>query len=69
MNKRMKLILTRPSDVSLEAFISFRKNTTLKLTKSKTVLTKDDLINEWEKFWEFLKNKPKKKKNQIIQVS
>lgn len=47
----MKLILTRPSDNSLEAFVNFRKNTALKLKDSRTFLIKDDLVNEWEKFW------------------
>ena len=50
MTRRTKLILTRPSDDSLEAFVNFRKNTALKLKESKTVLIKDDLVNEWEKF-------------------
>jgi len=50
MTRRMKLILTRPTDDSLEAFENFRKITTLKSTQSKKILIKDDLVNEWEKF-------------------
>lgn len=69
MTRRMKLILTRPADDSLEAFVTFRKNTSLKLKDSRTVLIKDDLVNEWEKFWEFLNIKASKKGNQIIQVN
>jgi DNA/RNA-binding domain of Phe-tRNA-synthetase-like protein len=69
MNKRMNLIFTRPNDDSFEAFVIFRQKTTLKSIKNKKRLIKDDLVNEWEKFWEFLKIKPKKKNNQIIQVS
>lgn len=30
MTRRMKLILTRPADDSLEAYVSFRHNTALK---------------------------------------
>lgn len=51
MTRRMKLILTRPTDDSLEAFENFRKITKLKSTQSKTDLMKDDLAAEWEKFW------------------
>ena len=69
MTRRMKLILTRPADDSLEAFENFRKITTLKSTQSKTGLIKDDLVNEWEKFWEFLNIRSNKKGNQIIQVN
>ena len=52
MNERLKLIMTRPKDDSLEAFVSFRESITLKITKNKTVVIKDDLLNDWEKFWE-----------------
>ncbi|MBE0551673.1 MAG: hypothetical protein IH619_04760 [Ignavibacterium sp.] len=69
MTRRMKLILTRPVDDSLEAFENFRRITALKPAQSKTGLIKDDLVNEWEKFWEFLKIKPDKKYNQIIRIN
>lgn len=69
MTRRMKLILTRPFDDSLEAFENFRKITTLKSTQSKAGLIKDDIAAEWEKFWDFLKIKPAKKDNNIIQVN
>ncbi len=69
MTRRMKLILTRPADDSLEAFVTFRKNTAIKLKNGKTVLLRDDLVNEWEKFWEFINIKASKKGNQIIQVN
>lgn len=60
MTRRMKLILTRPTDESLESFENFRRITTLKLAKTKTGLIKDDLAVEWEKFWERINSKPKK---------
>jgi len=66
MNRRLKMILTRPNDESFEAFVSFRQNIKL---KNRTDLIKDDLAIEWEKFWEFLKIKSNKKNDQIIQVS
>jgi len=69
MTRRMKLILTRPADDSLEAFENFRRITALKSTQSKTGLIKEDLVNEWEKFWEFLNIKASKKGNQVIQVN
>ena len=61
--------MTRPADESLEAFVKFRKCTATVNTQRDIKLSKEDLNYEWEKFWEFLKIKPKKKKNQIIQVS
>lgn len=54
MTRRMKLILTRPIDDSFEAFENFRRITTLKSTQSKTGLIQDDLVTEWEKFWEYI---------------
>lgn len=69
MTRRMKLILTRPADDSLEAFENFKRITALKQAHSNTFLIKDDLVNEWEKFWEFLNIKASKKGNQIIQVN
>lgn len=61
MSKRLKFILTRPTDDSLEAFENFRKITTLKSTHIKTFLIKDDLENKWEKFWRYLNEIPGKK--------
>lgn len=61
MTRRTKLILTRPSDDSLEAFVNFRKNTALKLKERKTVLIKDDLVNEWRKFWGHINSTPSRK--------
>lgn len=61
MTRRMKLILTRPSDDSLEAFVNFRRITTLNSIQSKRDLLKDDLVNEWEKFWVKINVKAKQK--------
>ena len=61
MSKRLKLILTRPADDSLEEFIRFRENAKFRMTKSKPVIIKEDLIKEWEKFWEYLNKKPSRK--------
>lgn len=61
MTRRMKLILTRPADDSLEAFENFRRITALKPTQSTTSLLKDELIAEWEKFWDYI-NKTQKRK-------
>jgi len=61
MTRRTKLILTRPSDDSLEAFVNFRKNTALKLKERKTVLIKDDLVYEWRKFWASINSTPGRK--------
>ena len=61
MTERMKLILTRPTDDSLEAFENFRKITTLKSTQSKEGLMKDDLAVEWEKFWRSINERTDKR--------
>ena len=61
MTRRMKLILTRPTDDSFEAFENFRRITTLNSIQSKKDLLKDDLVNEWEKFWAKINSKTKKK--------
>ncbi len=61
MTRRFALIMTRPADESFEAFVSYRENTSLKLTKSKKVLIKKDLVDEWKKFWEKINSKSNKK--------
>ncbi|MBE0551966.1 MAG: hypothetical protein IH619_06270 [Ignavibacterium sp.] len=61
MTRRMKLIFTRSADDSLEAFENFRRITALKSTHSKKSLIKDELVNEWEKFWECI-NKTQNRK-------
>ena len=61
MTRRFALIMTRPADESFEAFVSYRENTSLKLTKSKKVLLTEDLVDEWKKFWKKINSKPKKK--------
>lgn len=61
MNNRLKLIMTRPSDESFEAFVNFRENTMIKRKNSKLVLLKDDLVTEWERFWVYLNTRPKRK--------
>ena len=53
--------MTRPSDESFEAFVDFRENTMIKRKNSKLVLLKDDLITEWERFWEYVYSKPNRK--------
>lgn len=57
----MKLILTRPSDDSLEAFVNFRWITTIKSIQSKKDLLKDDLVSEWVKFWRYINMMPSRK--------
>lgn len=61
MTRRMKLIITRPTDDSFEAFENFRRITTLKSTQSKKSLIKDDLVNEWRKFWVHINSTPGRK--------
>jgi len=61
MTRRMKLILTRPFDDSLEAFVNFRRGTTIKSAHNQKGLTKDDLVDEWEKFWEYIYTIPGRK--------
>jgi len=51
MTRRRKLILTRPFDESLEAFISYRNNTVIRSTNSRKIIFKEDLVSDWEKFW------------------
>ena len=50
MTRRFELIMIRPADESFEAFVSYRENTSLKLTNSKKVLLIENLVDEWEKF-------------------
>ena len=61
MNKRLKFILTRPADDSLEEFIRFRENAKIRMTKSKPAIIKEDIIKEWEKFWGYINTMPSKK--------
>mgnify|MGYP001172651999 CR=1 FL=1 len=61
MNQRLRLLLTRPSDESFESYVSFRQNSFFKPKTSKTVLIKDELVNEWKKFWEMMNSSPKRK--------
>lgn len=69
MTRRMKLILTRPTDDSLDAYISFRQKTTLRSSHNQKSMIKDDLVDEWKKFWEFLNIHKKKKNSHIIQIN
>ncbi len=61
MSKRLKLILTRPADDSFEEFVRFRENSKIRFANSEPVVIKEELINEWEKFWERINLKPNKK--------
>lgn len=61
MSKRLKLILIRPADDSFEEFIRFKESVKIRLTKSKPAIVKEDIIKEWEKFWEYINTMPSKK--------
>lgn len=61
MNIRMKLILTRPLDDSLEEFLRFRKNSKIRFTNCEPVVIIEEHINEWEKFWKQLNSRPQRK--------
>lgn len=61
MNRRLLLIMTRPSDDGFDAYVNFREKTTLKSKQNQKGLTKDELIAEWEKFWRRLNSKPRRK--------
>lgn len=69
MNKRLQLIMTRPSDDGFDSYVKFRQKTSLKSRHNQRVLTKDELIAEWEKFWEFLKIEMKNMNDQVIKVN
>lgn len=68
MTSRMKLILTRPTDDSLDSYISFRQKTTLRSSHNQKSMVKDDLVDEWKKFWDYI-NKTQKRKTCLSNYS
>lgn len=61
MTRKFVLLMTRPSDDSFEAFVSFRENTMIKRKNYKPALLKDELVDEWEKFWIYLNSSSNRK--------